>query len=189
MLTTYKENNYTINIEKCYGLQNDAEKFMSATPFTIVIFDKSVRAYRPLSAADDITNIFDFRRHYSGKTFITFPITTDMGGLKVVSDEGEGAIGVITISKRYIRAKFHELKIAKTQDVYDKALSMVKGFLFNSSKALLENYYYHVVIIHGEEKQDMGNIFANNLGSLREYIEMNVHATDPSLKKIIDSIG
>ena len=189
MITSYKENGCAIYVERHAMSDTDIRAFMEKCPIRCVFYDKDNESLKRLSSLDGITNKFDFKRTYNARTYITFRLTVSNGEIVIDEDSADGnEVGMIAVSKRYIRTYVPSLRRALNEKVKERAMDMCMEFINESLRSLLDGKCYSVKLLQDDVEQRMDFICVDNIVSLQKYIASNIKLSDPSFKKLIMSI-
>lgn len=189
MITSYKENGCAIYVEKRPMTDKDIRSFIESCPIRCVFYDKNNKTLERLSSLDDITNVFDFKRTYNARTYVTFKLTIDNGRIIMGDNISNGnEIGMVAVSKRYIRTYVPSLKLALNEKIKEKAKDMCMEFVNENLTSLLNGDCYSVKLIQGNVEQKMENICVNNVKYLQKYIARNIKLSNPVFEKLIMSI-
>lgn len=184
-----KKDNCYIKLKNYHADDSTIRSVLMVKPFSIVIMNKYVTDLKVISEMDNITDVLELKRHYSGRRYSLFPVNYKQGKLSVDTERKptNEDFGVLVISRRDLRLKHPEYKLASKETIIGITKDLAVEYI-NEVNAILKGDYYDIEIGKDGDVQEMKLLFITNKKELKRYIMSNINFIDKEFDEILNEL-
>lgn len=172
----------SLGIEKVKTDDVVLSKFLSESPFHVIILNKNQKELNHLSCLDKISNIKDFKRVYNAKTYILQFINITGNKIEYTNKDYNT---IICLSRRFIRSSYKELKLSKASIINEYGERICKEFISKTLPSLLKKEHYQVVLYQNDKPKANENVFYEKKEDVIDYIIQNKYFNEEINKKLL----